>query len=120
MQPHTTLSSTEAEYVALCDGCKEGVWVINLIKEIFNWNLTNVLVRIDNKSAIALAKTNMVKPRSKHIKLRYHWIREKVREGLFTLLHVKTSENVADLLTKNLSLPQQHKLLKSLVLISKH
>ena len=106
--------------MALCDGCKEGVWIINLIEEIFGWSLQNVLVRIDNKSAIALTKTNMVKPRNKHIKLRYHWIREKVRKGLFTLLHVKTTENIADLLTKNLSLPQQQKLRKALVLPGKH
>ena len=109
------MSSTEAEYVALCDACKEAVWLIRLINEIMGWSLNHVITHVDNKSAIALAKNSMVKQRSKHIDLRYHWIREKVKEGLFTLVHISTHDNLADLLTKILGLPKQHKLLQGVM-----
>lgn len=57
---------------------------------------------IDNKSAIALSKNPVFHERTKHIDLRYHYIRECVENGQVEVEHVSTGEQVADILTKPL------------------
>ena len=61
------------------------------------------LLHYDNQSAIRLAKNVVYHSRSKHIQRRYHWLREKVDEGEFTLVKIhKSNDNGLDMLTKNL------------------
>jgi len=62
-----------------------------------------VTILADNKSAIALAENPMHYGRTKHIELRYHFIREKVSEGLIKLAFVPTKEEAIDGLTKPLA-----------------
>ena len=62
----------------------------------------HVTVNVDNQSAIKLAEHSMIRPRTKHIRIRYHWIREKVQNGEVKLVYVPTGENIADAMTKNL------------------
>ena len=63
LQPMVTLSSTEAEYVALTDAAKEGLWLRRLLEELrFKPNVTPIF--IDNQSTMALAKHKMLKPRT--------------------------------------------------------
>ena len=112
LQPHTTLSSTESKYVDLNDGAKEMLWAIRLLEEMCIKVQKPVPIFIDNQSAMALAKHKMTKPRTKHIALRYHWIREKVNDKTFEINYVPSKENLADLFTKILSQAQQAKLLK--------
>ena len=114
LQPHTTLSSTEAEYVALNAATKEAIWVLRLLSEMGIEMKIPVPVFADNQSTIALAKHNMAKPRTKHIALRYHWIREQLVNGTFKLFYVPSNENLADLFTKVLGQKQQAKLLANL------
>lgn len=61
-----------------------------------------VLIRVDNKSAIELAKNPINHERSKHIDIRFHFIREKVKEGSVELEHIGSKEQVADIFTKPL------------------
>jgi hypothetical protein len=62
-----------------------------------------VKIREDNQGCIALAKTASQHNKSKHIRLRYHYNREAVADGLVTLEYIRTSFNIADLFTKPLS-----------------
>ena len=102
LQPIVTLSSTESEYVGLCDATKEAVWLKRFIEEL-KFDQQPVKVYIDNKSTIALANHQMVKPRTKHITLRYHWIREQVMKNIIQMEYVETTKNIADAMTKNLN-----------------
>ena len=75
-QPIVTLSTCEAEYVAAITCVSHGIWLQNLLKELNMSQVEPTEIRIDNKSAIALAKNPVYHDRSKHIDTRYHYIRE--------------------------------------------
>ena len=108
------LSSTEAEYVALNDAAKEGLWLRRLLVELrFNPQVTPIM--IDNQSTMALAMHKMLKPRTKHIAMRYHWIRELLAEGQFVLRYISTLLNLADLLTKVVGKKKADQLLRGLM-----
>ena len=64
----------------------------------------------DNQGLLELARNPRIHGRSKHINTHYHFVREKVEEGHFTLLYVPTHDNLADLLTKALPKPRHHEL----------
>ena len=59
-------------------------------------------IRVDNKSAIELAKNPVHHERSKHIDVRFHFIREKVKKGDMRMIHVASQDQVADIFTKPL------------------
>ena len=101
MQKLVTMSSTEAEYVAYGEAIKEALWLMYLSGEL-GFPQKHVTVNVDNQSAIKLAEHSMIRPRTKHIRMRYHWIREKVQNGEVKLVYVPTGENIADAMTKNL------------------
>jgi hypothetical protein len=103
LQPVVAVSSMEAEYIAAFYALQEIVWTKGLMKELgFNYN-SPVDLYIDNQSAIKLATNPVYHKRSKHIDIKYHWIREKVEvKNLVNLKYVKSSENTADMMTKAL------------------
>lgn len=68
------------------------------------------ILKVDNKSAIALAKNPVHHERSKHIDTRYHFIREHVEKGSVRLEYVKTENQLADILTKPLGRQRFHEL----------
>jgi hypothetical protein len=101
-----TLSTTEAEYIAGTHATKEAVWLRNFLAEIRNLLKGPTVLRIDNRSAISLAKDNKFHARTKHIDIRYHYIRECVEAGLITPHQVPTEDNVANVFTKALPRPK--------------
>ena len=76
-QPIVTVSSTEAKYVALSDGSKETAFVTNVLAEVTKVIMPTSLLSENNTSAIFLLKNSQVGSRTKHIDVRYHFIREK-------------------------------------------
>ena len=103
-QKIVTLSTGEAEYVALGDGVKEGLFVkavSSFIVPELSEKCFNVFV--DNESAISLATNPLSSARTKHIDVRFHFIRELVRSGTIAVEHVPTKEQHADILTKALT-----------------
>jgi hypothetical protein len=97
------LSSTEAEYVATCSACGEVVWLQKLITGLFDLELEETCIFCDNQSCIKLSENPVCHDRSKHIEIKYHYIREMVQKGAVKLQYVPTDEQVADVLTKPLS-----------------
>lgn len=83
-QPIIALSSTEAEYIACAESCKEMIFVKSLIEELLGTKLKTKLF-VDNTSAIKLIKNGQMNKHSKHIDVRYHFINEKINEKLFEL-----------------------------------
>ena len=101
MQKCVTLSTTEAEYVAMTDGLKEAIYVRNVLS--FTDFIRRIIVlREYNQGAIALAENPVGSNNSKHIEVRIHFIREKVEQGDVEVFHVESAQQHADILTKPL------------------
>ena len=101
-QATVSLSSTEAEYKALSDSCKEGLWLRNVLSELHLRPKDALPMHVDNEGAEALANNPEHHSRTKHIHARHHFVRECVRDKLIVILHVSTSDMLADMLTKPL------------------
>lgn len=101
-QVSVSLSSTEAEYVAISMAASEACWIVNLLNDFKIHNVCPVQIYCDNQSAISVACTDTVK-RLKHIDIRYHFIKELVKNKRMCLSYVKTSDQPADMLTKSLN-----------------
>ncbi|KAF5378500.1 hypothetical protein D9615_007118 [Tricholomella constricta] len=96
------LSTTEAEYVAATHAAKEALWLRSLISQVFDTTLDATTLFSDNQSAIALTKDHQYHARSKHIDVRFHFIRWIVERGSIRLIYCPTDDMVADTLTKAL------------------
>jgi hypothetical protein len=99
-------SSTEAEFIALVDGIKDLLFVVQLLEEFFDVELP-VNVYLDNQGAQAMAEHNLNNQRSKHIDIKYRFISDWVNKGLIKLHYVPSKLNRADVLTKALR-PAEH------------
>jgi hypothetical protein len=99
----TSLSSTQAEYVALSEAAREACWLRNLYTELglLKEERPTVIVG-DNEGAIALTQNPQFHKRTKHIEVRWHWIRELVQEGTIEIESRRDPEQTADVLTKAL------------------
>jgi hypothetical protein len=100
-QPIVALSSCEAEYIALSDCSKESQWIKNLHYELNDVNNPIILYE-DNQALMKIAENNMFSKRTKHIDIRYHYIRELVRNNEVILNYCPTEDMIADALTKGL------------------
>lgn len=103
-QKSVALSTTESEYVASAQAVKELIWLQFLMGELLPENENKPILAMDNQSAIKLIKNPENHKRTKHIDIRFHFIREKyVKEKLFDLKFVSTTQQIADILTKPLA-----------------
>ena len=108
-----TCSTTEAEYVALCKCLQELKWIKRVVASMTEVR-TPTTVYEDNMSCIHLATGEKVKSRSKHIDVKYHYVRDQVKEGEVKIEHMPTDRMLADLLTKGLSATKTLELKKGL------
>ncbi|GKC60900.1 zinc finger, CCHC-type containing protein [Tanacetum coccineum] len=108
LQHVVALSTIEAEYMALTVDVKEAIWLRGLLEEL-GIELNTVAVNYDNQGAIHLSWNHVFHERTKHINVRYHFIREVLEAKTVKVLKVGTEHNVADALTKVvLGLKLQH------------
>ena len=99
LQETVALSTTEAEYIAASDACKEAIWLKGLLDEIGRTQ-EKVNVFCDSQSAIHLATNPAYHSKTKHIDVRYHFVRHVIEGGKVVLKKVRTQENHADIFTK--------------------
>ncbi|KAL5774537.1 hypothetical protein ACOSP7_012094 [Xanthoceras sorbifolium] len=102
LQKIVALSTTEAEYVAVTEASKEMVWLQSFLEELGKKQEDNVLY-CDSQSAIHLAKNPSFHSRTKHIQLRYHFIRSLLEDGILKLEKISGAQNPADMLTKTVT-----------------
>ncbi|GJY00918.1 retrovirus-related pol polyprotein from transposon TNT 1-94, partial [Tanacetum coccineum] len=114
LQHVVALSTTEAEYMALTEAVKEAIWLRGLLEEL-GVELNTVAVNCDNQGAIHLSRNHVFHERTKHINVRYHFIREVLEAKTVKVLKVGTEHNAADALTK---VVPGHKLQHCLELLS--
>ncbi|XP_058746032.1 uncharacterized mitochondrial protein AtMg00810-like [Vicia villosa] len=103
-QPIVTLSTTEAEFVAAASCACQSVWLRAIMKQLQQEQTGNTIVYCDNSSSIKLSKNPVMHGRSKHIDVRYHFLRELSRDEIVELKHCKSEEQLADIMTKVLKL----------------
>jgi len=99
-QPIVTLSTTEAEYVAAAYGACQAVWMRNVLRELGSSQQEGTLLYCDNSSTIKLSKNPVLHGRSKHIDVRFHFLRELVNEGVIKLVYCSTHSQLSDIMTK--------------------
>ena len=103
------LSSQDAEYMALSDGSREVVFLRNMLIEM-QFDVDTTTVWGDNNGSLTVARNPANHQKTKHIAVRYHYIRQLIEDGEITVDKIDTTEQLADVMTK--SLPQaQHKYL---------
>ena len=97
-QSSVAQSTTEAEYVAAASSCSQILWISSTLQD-FGIFISSVPLFCDNTSAISIAKNPVQHSRTKHIELRYHFIRDHVEKGDIELLYVDTEHQLADIFT---------------------
>ena len=108
-QKSVTLSSTEAEFVALSEAAKEIKFIYQVLQSMGIEVELPIVVRVDNVGAIFTSNNVAISQRSKHIDVRYHFVREFIQDGFLRIIFVKTEDNDADLYTKNLQGDLHHR-----------
>jgi hypothetical protein len=112
LQTETALSTTEAEYIALSAALREVISLMELLKEARNHGYPHVVtapaihcrVFEDNSGALTMAKVPKMRPRTKHLNVKYHHFRDHVERGEISLHAVSTDDQEADVFTKPLGL----------------
>ncbi|GJW06536.1 putative ribonuclease H-like domain-containing protein [Tanacetum coccineum] len=94
-------SSTEAEYVAAASCCGQVLWIQNQMLD-YGYNFMHTMINIDNNSTICIVKNPVSHTKTKHIEIRYHFIRDCNDKKLIQVVKIHTDNNFADLLTKAL------------------
>lgn len=117
-QKTVALSSSEAEYMAITEATKEAIYLKNFLSELIGYNKTVYLFN-DNQSAIALSANPIYHKRSKHIDIKYHFIRDVIADNIITLKYLQTDLMPADLLTKGLSKEKHNRFLNDIGLLKK-
>jgi hypothetical protein len=115
-QPVVALSTSEAEYMAVTDAAKEVIWLKLLLSEL-GYPQGNVKILEDNQATIKISKNPQDHKRTKHIQVKYHYIRDQIKANEFHLEYVSTQDQLADIFTKGLSGSRHRLILKNLGLI---
>ena len=95
-----TLSTAEAEYIALGSATLEAIWLYQLLNDLKIDTKGSIEIMEDNQSTIAMAKSSVGHKRTKHIDIKHHFIRETVQTGKITLSYCPTADMLADIFTK--------------------
>ena len=99
LQTIVALSTTEAEYMAATQACKEAIWIQRLLEELGH-KQENIALFCDSQSALHIARNPAFHSRTKHIGVQYHFVREVVEDGRVDIQKIHTNDNLADALTK--------------------
>jgi len=104
-QPIVTLSTTEAEFVAAASCACQAIWLKRLIEALHYMQQGPMSIYCDNVSAIKLSKNPVLHGRSKHIDVRYHFLRDLCKDDVIDLIYCRSEDQIADIFTKPLKLP---------------
>ena len=97
-----SLSTTESKYVAVTHAAKEAIWIRMFLGDILHPLMKLMVLYCDNQSAIAVAKKDQYHVRTKHIDIRYHFIRKSISREIIEIRYCPTENMVADIFTKAL------------------
>lgn len=112
-QPTVSLSSTEAEFVSLCNAAKEGIWLSTLLAELGIHSVPFTIYE-DNIPCIKIAEEPREHQRTKHIDIKYMFLRELIQNKKLLIKYIPTSDQLADVFTKPLGPHNYEKIVKEL------
>ena len=98
------LSIAEVEYVASCLASCEVVLLRKPLSYLFDLQLDATYIYCDNQSCVKLSKNPVFHDKSKHIKIKYQYIKDMVQRGAMKIHYISTDEQIADLLNKALAI----------------
>lgn len=99
LQKSIALSTTEAEWIALGEASREAMWLRGFINELgFEQDLVKGFC--DSQSAIALSRNPVHREKTKHVDVKYNFVRELVSEKIIDVVKIATQYNPADIYTK--------------------
>ncbi|KAL3741671.1 hypothetical protein ACJRO7_017180 [Eucalyptus globulus] len=113
-QPIVTLSSTEAEFVAATASACQAIWLRRILEELQFKQPGPTKIFCDNNSAIKLSKNPVLHGRSKHIDVKFYFLRDLSNDGTIDLIYCRSEDQVADIFTKALKMESFVKLRKLL------
>lgn len=113
-QPIVTLSTIEAEFVALTACACQAIWLKRVLEELHFKQDGATVIYCDNDSTIKLSKNPVLYGRTKHIDVRLHFLRDYTKEGIIDIFYYRSEDQIADIMTKSLKLPICLKLRKLL------
>lgn len=102
-QKAVVLSSSEAEFVSLSEAAKEIKFIYQIMISMGLTVKTPIMVRVDNVGAIFMAENVTTSQRTRHVDIRYNFVREFVEDGFIDIVFVRTDENLSDGFTKNVT-----------------
>ena len=116
-QPTVALFTCEAEYIASSAAIQESKFLTQLLNKIDVEKVEPVTLFVDNQSTIAFAKDPIRNQRTKHIDIKYHFIRSEIKNGSIAMNYVPSEENMADVFTKPMTKRKSSTLLKNIMVI---
>jgi hypothetical protein len=99
---HSCCSSTEAEYKALADGTAEVIWLQYLLRDLQIHSDSTPTIWCDNLDATYLSANPIFHARTKHVKVDYHFVRDRVTKKEIQIRFIFSHDQLADVLTKSL------------------
>ena len=106
-QPVVALSTAESEYIALTPCIQAGLWLRGILAELgIPQDTTPTSIFEDNAACIFMANNPQNSKRTRHIQVRYHWVRQHLEDKAFKLIPCKTHEQLADIFTKGVHGPK--------------
>ncbi|XP_059051907.1 uncharacterized protein LOC131846587 [Achroia grisella] len=99
-QRSVAISTAEAEYVSLSEASKEAVFLKRFLEELLGKEEPPLTIHSDSQSAIAIANNPVHHQQTKHVDVRYHFVRETLENGVIDLKYLETKLMVADIMTK--------------------
>ncbi|WVZ96999.1 hypothetical protein U9M48_042569, partial [Paspalum notatum var. saurae] len=100
-QASVSLSTTEAKYIATASCCSQLLWMKATLSD-FGLRFGKIPLLVDSTSAISIAKNPVLHSRTKHIDVRFHFLRDHYEKGDIGLVHVASENQLADIFTKPL------------------
>ena len=100
MQKSQSLSTAEAEYVALCAASQDASYLLQMLSELGMGDNSPIIIMEDNQACISTATRDVSSPKLKHIDIIYHFVRTMVNEGKIKIVYCPTYHQASDILTK--------------------
>jgi hypothetical protein len=102
-QGSISLSTTEAEYIAATTYCTHVLWMIQTLADLEVKYTTSIPIHCDNTSATSVSKNPVFHSKTKHVPIKYHFLREQVTNQIVQVHYIPTTEQIANIFTKPLA-----------------
>ncbi|KAG8484776.1 hypothetical protein CXB51_021144 [Gossypium anomalum] len=101
-QQNIAQSTAEAEYIVAAAAVNQAIWLRKLLYDLNEEQLEPTEIKVDNQSAVAIAKNPVFHGKTKYFKIKFHFVREAEQTGEVSLIHCSSQDQLADILTKPL------------------